>query len=234
MPIHFDPNISNISSIHDSDCLQKSFSQGLSEIPSSISWRMSANASEGGICSWITDFIHRICQLLGLVSSDTVIETPLESRIAEGKRILDSHFQQNFITRVNSPDPATNADSYYSAIIVVMKYNGQYKVGYGRAQSMSIDIDVLKAQLRELLTREESGHNDNSMLEVETLLFRKHITTFDFFHIDSRLRFSDGSRGGGPGHGNNLGRAAVFNQICRAIPAGADQQRIVDFVINQL
>jgi hypothetical protein len=226
MPIHFDPNVSNISSIHDSDCLQKSFSQGLSEMPSSISWRMSANASEGGICSWITNFIHRICQLLGLVSSDTVTETPLESRIAEGKRILDHHFQQNFITHANP---------HHSAIIVVMKYNGQYKVSYGRAQSVSIDVDMLKAQLRELLTREESGHNDNSMLEVGTLLFEKNNATFNFFHIDSRLKFADGSRGvWGPGYSNNLERAAVFNRICRVIPAGADQQMILDFVIHQL
>jgi hypothetical protein len=102
MPIHFDPNVPNISSIHDSDCLQKSFSQGLSEMPSSISWRLGVNASEGGICSWIIDFINRICRLLAQLSHDPVILTPLESRIIEGERILDHHFQKRIQSLPNT------------------------------------------------------------------------------------------------------------------------------------
>ncbi len=235
MPINFDLGFSPIFRSNFSETPQTPPSKGISGTSSSISWRMDANASEGGICSWLTNLIHQICRLFGLASSETsetstVAETPLEKRIVQGKQILDNHFQQNFIIHANPPN--------HSAIIVVMKYNGHYQVSFGLSVVQKNGLDAIKAQLQQLLSEQEQRHNNDSKLEIETLYIEKnirgHLTHFNFTHVNSWLKFSDESRGGGPGQAANLGRAAIYNQILRAIPPGADQQRVVNFVINQL
>jgi hypothetical protein len=154
--------------------------------------RMSINPSKGDLCDWLKGLcdrlIHRVKQiasLFGFSFSTTSTNTPvniLENKIVHAKQMLDEHFQNDFVV---------NANSTRSAIVVVMRYNGQYKVSFGSAQDMKNNTDATKAMLRELFTHELStAVSNDDLFEVNTMVIEKtNSMSFNLLKITDSIDF---------------------------------------------
>jgi hypothetical protein len=229
MSVTFDPSRTPVSIPISAPRPCRFCLRGIADTPSSVN-RMPARASEGGFCSWLTRLFNKICGFFGFrtasASPSNSAAIALEKRIEEGKRIIDNHFQTDFIRNANAP---------HSGIVVVMKYNGHHRVSMGTADTQRNSTDVLKAQLRELLTRE--AQVGDGELRMETMLFERHPVVsghFKFAQVDSWKIFGTGRSGGGDGNSGCIGQTGVRLQLERAVPAETDRQQIADFLFNRL
>ncbi len=226
MSIHFNSTQSSyISNSIPTGDPPKVSSFGISETPSSIISLI--NQPEGGFSSWIANIFNQICRLFCCSSaSDSEVRplTPLENRIAEGVRILDNHFQSDYVLNANSPG---------SAIVVVMKYNGNYRVSVNTARiQRNAGREANKAMLRELLNAE--SQISDGRLEIETMHFEKqNNNTFNLAYVDKSIKFADGNRMAGGGSHPSIHQATVYRQLERAIPSEGERRRVFEF-LNQL
>lgn len=190
------------SSLHSSNTVTSNSSDqlhhptlGISNTPSSIEMRLQAQASSGGFCSCITDFIDRICRFLGLSSSQQSSSTPhivssLQSRVFIGKEILNNHFQSDAIRIDNGQ---------HSAIAVIMNYNGRNVVSIASANAQRDCLDVLKDRLENLISQ-DTPLQANAQLQINTVFFKKNNNlTFTYLNVDERVSFQgDSSNRQGP------------------------------------
>ncbi|MBS0604922.1 MAG: hypothetical protein JSS60_07800 [Verrucomicrobia bacterium] len=189
---------------------------------------MNAKAAEGGFCDWIKELIQKICRFFGLASEpETSIARAnrlLEEKIAEGKQIIDRHMQQ---------DPIANANASNQAIIIVIQYNGECKIDFGKAQNVKNNSEVAKAMVREVFNRHASA--PNAKLEIDTILIRKNnVNDYDYQHFDNSINYADGRRGSGGGGSDGLGMARLGAILISAIPDRQHQRTIADFIRHQL
>jgi hypothetical protein len=190
--------------------------------------RLNAKASGEGFCGWINQIWQWILRFLGVSTAlEATTITGLENRINEGKRIIDNHFQANFIVNANSPR---------AAIVVVMKYNGQCKVNFSRARDMR-NTEVTKALLVDLLTHGESTQtsSDSNKLEINTMLFEKNPdNSFNHNHTDNSINFNTGRRESGCGENPEIDASRALAILQTEIPDQAILRNVGQYLIRQL
>ncbi|MBS0603589.1 MAG: hypothetical protein JSS60_00975 [Verrucomicrobia bacterium] len=190
--------------------------------------RLNAKAAEGGFCDWVKELIQKICRFFGLASEpETSIARAsrlLEEKISLGKGVIDSHMQKDFIVNANTPN---------KAIIITIKYNGECKVDYGKAQNVKNDIEVAKAMVRELLSRHPSAVS--TKLEISTMLITKRSNNdFDIHHVDDSVNFANGVHQGGSRSNEGCGLIQLGRILLSAIPEHQNQRAIASFIRDQL
>jgi hypothetical protein len=194
---------------------------------STISPRANAKTAEGGCCDWIKQLFQKILQFFGLASAPETSSTlsVLEQRIAQGKAIIDEHLQKDSIVNANTPD---------KAMIIVIQYNGECKMVYGRAQDVkNHSIDVAKTMVREILTRHASA-SPSAKLRIDTMLVKKNgINDYDLEQLNNRINFANEEREGGSGGFINGGRARLGSYLICSIPDRGHQQTLSNFFVHQ-
>jgi hypothetical protein len=147
---------------------------GLSEAPSSIDSRLGAQASTGGWCDWITNWIQSICdgikhffqQLFSpSAGSTTAAGAPaasvLDERILRANIILDRHFSRERILRGSGEN---------SAMITIIKYNDRSVIVFGQTSRQRTQVEVAKARAFALLSSFNHSPHDEGRLKIHTML----------------------------------------------------------------
>lgn len=220
---------SDIADLRLSNC------HGISGIPSSMQSRMLANESGhggicAGICSWLTNLFTKFHQWLsqfwGSSSSDAPTRSSLESIVEKANQIIDRHFNSQFIV-----DPANQQNS---AIITILKFNGQMEMTCGITSNERNNVNRIKNLLRQLLTR---GHeqNLNGRIDIETYLIKKDSNTWNYFIEDSHFHLSNDQSGGGFGSGDGLITLLQRLQVSiNTVSGGQEARARIGAVIRQL
>jgi len=190
--------------------------------------RMDAKAAETSCCDWLKNLFQNLFRFFGLSAPlETSAERAariLEERTAQGKRIIDDHLQRDFIINANTPN---------KALVVLISYNGESKIHYGRAQEVKNSTDVSKAMVRELLTRHASS--PSAKLEINTMLFEKNNDhTFNFVQVDNNINFANGARMGGFGDIPGCNPNTLSRILDSSIPNLQHRLAVTGFLTNQL
>lgn len=206
-------------------------SRGISDLPSSM---VSSDNPTMEFISWLGEKLTEIWNsiLACFCSSEaTVREIPSEERLQKGVGIIDSHFNRF------SGEFYSKLDPLHSGIIVIIKYNGQFK----RPLFLSVceGKNPIRAesqrQLHEL--HAENSNNPNFLLEIDTFLIEKHEGSFKMDWgkdtlEDKRGLYHDSHKGN---LFSNQNVDFVFQQLRDALPVGQHQERtqeVFDFVRN--
>jgi hypothetical protein len=203
----------------------------LSKVPSSMNMRMGVNEDGGGLCSWIKQLFETIRRFLGFSSvqtNETVSSTQItrEGKIAEGKRILDTHFQSDFIRNATGP---------HTAMVVIIEYNSQCTAHSFRVPVNNHHLTLLKNILETQVERGMNMPSDNGQLSIQTMLFSKYRDfTFQKDWFDDSVNFMNGNKDSGSGSANRLSTARVRDDLNFYISDPAPRERILNFLLTQL